>query len=140
MEKLELKHLVPYLPYDMTLKVVNKQEDRFGLAVVLKGVTKNYNDQFVIYTNHSTFYDWELKPRLRKLTDYDNVNSEAMNSLNIDLGDMLAIEELARKQKGYRNCPYGVMEILFRNHIDVFGLIEKGLAVSLTDALASQKL
>ena len=121
-EKLELKHLSPYLPYglkihgessgfnlDMTLATMSDCELLMGIDCVLKE---------------------QQKPILRPLSDYHNENIyEDFIYLFGENDDY--VEALIDGRLLLKDMPKYIMDWLFENHFDVFGLIEKGLAVDI---------
>jgi hypothetical protein len=56
------------------------------------------------------------------------LTDEFLSDKNMDLSDEITIREVRDKQLGYWNAPCNVIEILLKAHIDIFGLIEQGLA------------
>lgn len=130
-EKLELKHLSPYLPYGLKMKSTG--DNIYELSTYIRvGGSNPLRD---IYSCLSDSY----KPILRPLSDYVDINSESFMDINIDLGEQIVINQLANKGIGYWHLPYSVICICFEHHIDVFGLIEKGLAVSIHDMESAPK-
>lgn len=123
MNKLELKHLAPYLPYDVKYKTELGLNDYY----MLKGLETDMQyplEPTLIGLRLSDFkkisvWSRNCKPILRPLTD-----------LTEDLLCVSWIEHI--QDKGLDSeCPYDVWSILFENHFDVFGLIEKKLAVDI---------
>ena len=156
--KLELKHIVPYLPYGLKCRVKDKGKTKFS---ELSGI---YNDCscvfFDIIESQQGFS--EVKPILRPLSD-----------LTKEIDGVVGIVELAKIAAEYwgvdfdvdkispfgagvcstDGCEFGFtglefyflgdekdsieinqltyFEYLFENHYDVYGLIEKGLAIDI---------
>ena len=73
-----------------------------------------------------------IKPVLRPLSNYQDINSDAMNDLNCDVSTQIQINELAIKYIGVSDLHYSTVEICLQKHIDIFGLIDQGLAEPLT--------
>jgi len=124
MEKLQRKHILPYL--DSELQVL----DCLNQKVTVIGV----KDQtyFIENGNRYAYADiQDCKPILRPLSEFTDINSESMNELNADLNIQMELNKLALKFKHCTSCSYSTMQLCFENHIDVFGLIEKGLAVDI---------
>ena len=122
--KLELKHLAPYLPYDLECKVWKPAHIHNNKVVKLVGLI---NKDCGCFTQNNYYYD-EFKPILRPLSDLTKVNG-------FSLSDMIS--------HGYHN-PFWLpenfnviylmhldFEKLVSWHFDVFGLIEKGLAIDI---------
>ena len=129
--KLETKHLAPYLPYNLKCEVLNSgQEKEIGEMIAV------YNDGSACFGNiveSEKGFEY-IKPILQPLFndnfDYtiflmDNFPEEkwadAYNGIMNGVGFGVKIEQI----------PYELHEFLFENHIDVFGLIEKGLAIDI---------
>jgi hypothetical protein len=123
MEKLEVKHLAPYLPYGLKMYtkagvwdlVVYKAQAEYKYGVMI-GEAMNCG----------------VKPILRPLSELkfskdfilkfggDNPNNLKMCKLDID--------DLVNNGLEFETY-YGYYEWLLENHFDVFGLIDKGLAI-----------
>lgn len=135
MEKLELKHLAPYLPYELKLKRFDGKISELEIG---------YNPTALLVN---------FKPILRPLSDL-------MNEINIkndvfipveyfeigdddsgteyDNGNIKTIEKLIYISK--YNCffdihylPFDLVQKLLEWHFDIYGLIDKGLAISYSD-------
>ncbi len=129
--KLETKHLAPYLPYNLKCVVLNSGEEKeIGEMIAV------YNDGSACFGNiveSEKGFEY-IKPILQPLFndnfDYtiflmDNFPEEkwadAYNDIMNGVGFGVKIEQI----------PYELHEFLFENHIDVFGLIEEGLAIDI---------
>ena len=112
MEKLELKHLAPYLPYELKGKDI--QEGFDGI--------REMNIKTIDYFLHN------VKPILRPLSDL--TNGKYYKCLEV-----LYSEEKIKRILNEHWChwEYKVLILCFEEHIDVFGLIPKGLAISYSD-------
>ena len=132
-EKLELNHLAPYLPYG--LEFYGHRKD-WALpennAMVLCPVDLDGRWQ-------------EIKPILRPLSDLPKAIEEiyrfASNvevkqyeySLFVDyylMGEKFN-DSIYQRPFNFGGCPQGIYQQLIENHFDVFGLIESGLAVNI---------
>ena len=123
--KLELKHLAPYLPYE--LKAICTQDINGVLYKHINLTERFYSMPTAILTN--------FKPILRPLSDLTKViqhnGDEFIPCIEYNyIKDEL--EELSSLDCSYiRYTRYNVVSILFELHFDVFGLIEKGLAIDI---------
>jgi len=132
MEKLELKHLAPYLPYGLNVKIVSK--------------IRNYKEGQIRELKGQLFWDFGrtkreiIKPTLRPLSDlvvggngedtFSDLSNKAFTmNLSNDNWDKFCRD--IRKPKGYDLIPHWIFQDLIKNHFDVFGLIEKGLAIDI---------
>ena len=157
MRKLELKHIAPYLPYQLMV-----YDDDLGITRIIE--IDDIGDGECLFldnkgdsTNTSRGFD-DIKPILRSLESissrgikelgeevfgeqlkdakYTMINT-SFSSVNIDIDDFFRIQiqltdtmVITANDSG-DNVPVGlkVFEWFFKNHFDVFGLIEKGLAI-----------
>lgn len=144
MEKLRLKHLAPYLPYK--LNILSKRHFcKYGEQTILKvnGIAfqdtadKPYWQYEFVYDNDLKFSDINekgFKPILRPLSDLTKeieVNGEKF--VPIDKINEYDETAMSYSLSFYIDCtlrlPYYVIKYLFEWHFDVFGLIEKELAI-----------
>jgi hypothetical protein len=133
--KLELKHLAPYLPY--TLKVWDSYSDE---PKELYGLCNDGADEVAVQTKPSYPVSgrqiFEIKPILRPLSD---LVKECELEYNPEENGTSWVEQLLGKNLRYFNYltykpmfnNYWEFERLVKNHFDVFGLIEKGLAINI---------
>ncbi|MGG5486275.1 hypothetical protein [Gaetbulibacter sp. PBL-D1] len=146
MNKLELKHIAPYLPYGLKINTkygIDVPEDGHNYTVIgvcLKRSVFSYNNlMFEVLEKPNkeiSHYYNDFKPILRPLSDLEldlwniinDVDKEfyieySSDDGNIYLRDVCDLNffELSRT--------LNVLNQLFKNHFDVFGLIEKGLAI-----------
>jgi hypothetical protein len=131
--ELELKHILPYLPYKLkcnekwTLISLSSFEDSamFDYSARFDGENKKGYIQF-------------LKPMLRPMSDlFKNITH---NGISVCVGgdilqDMNKLviggepyRESYLKNLNLKYLEFWAIEMLFKYHFDVFGLIEKGLA------------
>lgn len=118
--KLELKHLAPYLPYKLKGKLENEDyyPTTIGELYRLETSADSDNIPYCIVDG----YEGEIidfKPILRPLSDLEEFSPAIYNYL-------------------VKNCKNYVVRlqqidynVLIENHFDVFGLIEKGLAIDI---------
>jgi hypothetical protein len=128
MEKLELKHLAPYLPYNLKGMICdNTQATLCGMNSFNLGMYKPFK---IIYGIES----WdvkEFKPILRPLSDLELDKYNFIYENETDYGSINAWLYLDTESKLKEKYSYEFWHLLFENHFDVFGLIEKNLAVDI---------
>lgn len=135
MEKLELKHLAPYLPYGLEWFCLDK--DSFEIETIDLENIDLTNEILEIggmdielselpYPNGLT-----IKPILRPIEDLYNEKTD----FGIKIVHYFNFKTNVKLD--CRNFPYHVMEQLFKNNFDVFGLIDKDLAISYSDVQSS---
>jgi len=110
--KLELKQLALYLPYK--LKYANTKNEKINtfrsLSIDINMVDFGYGDAMELF---------EVKPILRPLSDLEEF-SPAIWEYGIKKGKV-----------NVNQIQYLEALVLFKNHFDLFGLIEKGLAIDI---------
>ncbi len=130
--KLELKHLAPYLPY--SLKLEDSYGNKYNVAWMS---TKNLSVINIkgfgeVEKNKWSYASGKLKPILRPLSDLKNKIKELrLDSVYIENASTNRIEELATMCDDVLYWSYSDFQILLQSHFDVFGLIEKGLAINI---------
>lgn len=166
--KLELKHLVPYLPYGLKAKL--SQEGRFNLD---NECPNEYCNDICTITDFTTYskdlggsmkvdktkdysFDFdslsEIEIILRPLSDltkeiehngekfvtidYFEIGDDDNETYEYDNGNINLIQDLEylsanRLSLDIVFIPYGVIQKLLEWHFDVFGLIEKNLAIDI---------
>jgi hypothetical protein len=127
--KLEIKHLAPYLPYELKMQV----KDYHGIE---------YVSQILTTENIGNFINGEeCKPILRPLSDLnkeglyiEHLNIETItDESNIQDLDIYLENWIDSKDTNHhvKFLPYGLVNELISEHFDVFGLIPKGLAIDI---------
>ena len=132
--KLELKHLAPYLPYGLKCKW--NQSKPFELKGLQHG-SDSVNNEMWIWKDKTYFigYLYECKPILRPLSDLKTIEKEIKSVDSYWYVDDYLTEKCT-VDKIYplhviEFIPYAIMQVLLKYHFDVFGLIEKGLAIDI---------
>jgi hypothetical protein len=140
MEKLELKYLAPYLPYglmcsynpyhmgDYTFKMVGLSATNVKGQGVCCGLHKDKSTEYLELANIKLFLkplselelDGKINPKWKFIYDW---YSDGFYSADMDLLTIASFES------GATYFHYKVVEKLFENHFDVFGLIKAGLAI-----------
>lgn len=145
--KLELKHLAPYLPYGLNI----------ARNTSLTLTRESWNKDRVLTAGHLDFNHYEidevfkgknvhgqgLKAILRPI-NYLTEEEYSEQFYNILVGEApnyggedafeATIEQFANlNAESFMSCklPYDCFEFMFENHFDVFGLIDKGLAIDI---------
>lgn len=124
MEKLELKHLVSYLPHDLNVLHWN-------------GEAKEYVEilQVLNVGNRHVLGSEKHKPILRSLSDMTNHEMNVLRFLKTSKEGCQWTKSDWNFIKDVQRFPslqsYKIVQKLFEWHFDVFGLIEKGLAIDI---------
>lgn len=123
MEKLELKHVAPYLPYG--LKVLYWNGDADSYVQTLSGLT--YGLKSVLGSDKHKLI---LRP-LSDLTKEITHNGETFVPMDV-LFDLFAQTDLLDFDiDEILNQPYQIIQKLLEWHFDISGLIKKGLAIDI---------
>jgi len=134
--KLELKHLAPYLPYDIDIKLGHTIRDL--TAVSLDSTFVFVTAQKGARERHMAGME-SIKPILRPLSDF---TEDDISKVRIDTGEEEWCElyeeffdiwfDINYTERIYGlmlQCPYEIVQWFLKNHYDVFGLIENDLAI-----------
>ena len=116
-----LRYFAAYLPYKPTIYKPN----------ITGRNTFTLNIEWLAEMEIDGFEKFKLV--LKPLSDYENIVTAAMIDLNTDISVEIMLVDIVSQREYYGNCPYNIMELCFRNHIDIFNLIPKGIAVSIKD-------
>ena len=125
--KLELKHLAPYLPYSLKIKTGNLIREMIPCDI--------HNSKYTSIDN--IIQGIGHKPILRPLSDliaFINIDFEDEKFKPVDViirkgGCNTAVGLHVKIGKGTLGFKY--FDLLIQWHFDVFGLIEKGLAIDI---------
>ena len=137
MEKLTIEHLSPYLPYGLKIYVPDYKYEREIYQLSENALITKYFGKKIYFE--------DIKPILRPIqgveqyfenlygcVEHQDVNDyfdvdflKSHDNIEIDEIQFLKVEEL----------PFGTLKVLLKHHFDVFGLIEKGLAIPVTNEL-----
>jgi len=129
--ELQVKHYAPYLPFVLKVRCFRKSQSLFIKDLILTGDVLDY----ILIDNYHNDY----KPILKPLSDFDAIEQI---KLFVGMGhwcDMydeffkVWFNDPANIDKLILQCSYEIMQYFFKNHYDVFGLINEGLAVSIHD-------
>jgi hypothetical protein len=124
---LQAVFFAPYLPYSVKIAY-----DYFGdtqeIATLIGVEDRNGETRLQINTGGSALLKY-CKLVLKPFSDYTEILeiTDEMNDYEIQM-----IED---NPDLIKRLPYDVVEKMFKNHIDVFGLINFGLAVSIHDVV-----
>ena len=131
MNKLEIKYLIPYLDYNLKIFIENNIKSIELIGLMIKSGYSNESLCIIDEDNGDEFYIADVKPVLKNLNNYKDINSKSMNELNIDLPDQMTISELANGFIHVNSVNLGAIEIMAENHIDFNRLIELNLAIDI---------
>lgn len=140
MKKLELKHLVPYLPYGLKVETLDCNIDYVG---------KRYDRLIGFHQWDKKEIYWSclleagsrpdlksVKPILRPLSDLKNKDLDYWIEFGTLIDEMhidYLVDALINNTFYSKNIhdAFNIYNALFKMHFDVFGLIEQGLAIDI---------
>ena len=136
--RVEIKNVSPYLPYGLKIQHITTKEIK-----IVNGIYEQYKDGTFIYywnenygtINASSHYKLVLRPmsNLTKKIEIDGVDIIPIEGMFLPCGERETLTSWADENKCWlgTQVSYLVYENLFELHFDVFGLIDKGLAVDI---------
>ena len=132
--KLELKHLAPYLPYKLQMELLF-----FPLGRHIRTLELDCGHDFHFYLENNY-----VRPILRPLSDLtkeiehngkkfipEYLFTEKFGSNDDTLIENMNDENNELSYSVCKDLPYYVIEWLLSMHFDIFGLLEKDLAVNI---------
>lgn len=141
--KLELKHLSPYLPYGVDCFVQGEGVTKFNIV----GLNTNfveYHEKGRSVTEQCPYEDCFLI--LRPLIDFNNFDLQVVSNrvfIPMDFCDNENIISIHTPTKNHlisinskeitEETPLYLYKYLLERHFDVFGLIDKGLAININN-------
>ena len=130
--KLELKHLSPYLPFGLQIEHPTMLVGKRKISELKNLGQTNIEISHRLYVQIS-----ECKPILRPLSD---LHKEITIGKNIFVPHLILASEIIRLWQDFNyfkdnltSLPYFSFQKLLEWHFDFFGLIDKGLAISIHD-------
>lgn len=129
MEKLELKHLAPYLPYGLNIQT--------SVITPIARTNRGSSSSVIEKLTVKNIAHYNIKPILRPLSDltkeienFEDLRGFEFEMHGISSNDMAKsfIESEDRLKLCYS---FDFWQKLFEMHFDVFGLIDKGLAIDI---------
>jgi len=124
MEKLELKHLAPYLPYGLKCQWLREDDNKLIVS------------DLTISDYHFLIRSKRAKPILRPLSDltkeeFKNINyCDDEYEVKYEEGFVFIVDKCEVNYNELTRIN-DIIEWFYENHFDVFGLIEKDLAIDI---------
>jgi hypothetical protein len=130
---LRLQYVSPYFPYQLNVKDLSTNQIGELFSISIGKYEQNTFVELHLLSGGRilNFKDCELM--LRPLSNYSDINAEAMIDLNCDVSTQIELNEFAIGYTSLNGLTYSTYILCLKNHIDIFGLIEKGLAVPIKD-------
>jgi len=132
MKKLTLEQLAIYLPYGLKCRILNYKCDYVGIEKsTINGYYFLKDELHLTYNGGATGKrnGKEIEIFLHHLSNYTDINSDAMNALNVDISTHIEINDVAIKYKSYLSVSHEAVKVMAQNLMDFMWLIDEGLAV-----------
>jgi len=129
--KLELKHLAPYLPYGLEAIREGFEESQLVVGIELPCVN---HDGLILIEDDEPLYLVEAQLALRPLSDLTKeIKHNGDKFVPLDkLHELTGFcRDTSEKVNDWTMRRYDIVQKLFEWHFDVFGLIDKGLAIDM---------
>ncbi len=125
--KLEVKHILPYIEHNLDVRIETENGYRIDTVAGLftlpdKMITFIEEEHWFFNTEYN---DFNIKPILRPLSD---LREKEWYEKFGGWSDVL--NKLSKGRVDFEKLCYSKMALLFKHNFDIFGLIDKGLAVN----------
>ena len=141
--ELELKHLAPYLPYGLPIKILNHKCDYVSIEFAkANGFYMMADEFYVTYEGGRTGKGVnDFKPLLLPLSKLDktfSVNGEEYHrnlimDYFINSRHIFTCQTIIKNRLTTNTLKFLDAQTMFKFHFDVFGLIDAGLALNKLD-------
>ena len=116
-----------YFPYNPLIKSLYwKKKGKMTYLSMTDQIELDFGDNIPRYDKMEC-----LQLILKPLKLFKDINSKEFQKLNCDLTHQIEINEVAIKYRNYTSLSVGAFELCLKNHIDIFDLIPKKLAVAI---------
>lgn len=116
-----------YYPFNVTVySTYWKMEGKISCLALDDKTQLDFGDGFPRYDKNEC-----IKLILHPLENFKDINSEMFTEFNFDMSTQIDINDVAVSYKGVGDIDYSTLKKCLKNHIDIFDLIPKGLAVPL---------
>lgn len=124
-QKITLEQLSAYFPYQVKAKFRDKET---GTEIGTIGQISD-NCSIVCYDTVNAYHE-KYKLMLRPLSWLTDENLKKIKLDNVYGLHRSDIQDIKSDCNGIYNLniPYNIIRIMLKNHVDIFGLLEKGLA------------
>lgn len=137
MDKITLKELAPYLPYGLKWVLIEEYPDGTEITTHLMGSLsidfEGHEEWWNIEGDNYLLTD-DYKPILRPLSEYkkfeDIMDEFSEYSESVFQQNFFGVFSDINLSK-FDHINYTIMTLFFKHHFDVFGLIDKGLAIDI---------
>ena len=135
--KLELKHIAPYLPYDLKIEYI-----MYGLKKISE-ISLLSPFGLALYNNHWRAFEM-VKPILKDIDDFDPSEKRSEVEEFVGIGNWCEAydeymdifeDNIGSSEALVLQAPQPIFNYFLSQHYDVFGLISKGLAISESEVI-----
>lgn len=122
-----MKELISYFPYNLNV-VINNYNHKIGELVGINLVDQTA--EVLSYGDIKKYYLYEIKPVLIPLSEFRNYEDIMDEFSENDLEVFENTFFVLTPSSWTDNVNYTIMNLMFKYHLDIFGLIDKGLAIN----------
>lgn len=124
---LEVKIYSIYLPYSLKVQYDLNGDGKFFRVGTLTGIRNQFGNELIVGFNRYGYFPECCKPILKPMSKLIE-DKKLIDELDkISFGTFSELYDI----KNINKIPNILYQILVENHYDVFGLIEKGLAIDI---------
>lgn len=114
--KLELKHFIGYLPYNLSFLID-------GIICDLEGIDLYIKNTIIAERVNYDFF--KIKPILWSFSDYKKFSEIVLEMTDYEISMVDDNPDMITR------LSYDVIKLMYKNHIDIYGLINHGLAIDI---------
>lgn len=120
------QYLLPYLEFGIKVKAGSRLDISKGFINRSDGLISIWIEKFCGWVMIS-----DVTPYLKPLSDFYDINCPEICKTDLDIRTQLILVDLCVGKLHYSAIEYSDLKEFLRLHIDIFGLIDKDLAIPL---------
>lgn len=127
-EKLKVEYLTPYLPYKLNFMIE-------GVLCEFEGIDLHQKD--TIISERVTYKFSQIKPILKPLIEFSLIPEllDEFSDAGLEAFENAFFGLRVRALSCMDTISYSQAKLMFKHHLDVFGLIDQGLAINYNDLI-----
>jgi len=130
---LTLHHILPYLPFGLEAKTKKESYANAEFGKITSWQGSGHEDEQIVIDSENGYYLTSIAdtvPLLYSLDEcFDLASPFIMNNTDWDITIAEEVSDFANYKKSLLQCSYAAIQAMAEAHIDMFRLIDAGLAV-----------